>query len=121
MSDRSQMEFHNVSDTGNVVKKRIYNTVRQDIEFTYTFENFFHPFVGELIQKLNRESLPEMLDPKFLAGLDRSSDDDKAAPNSLFKLFKDFYTAPENNSFRQLRSLSVDVYRMDVSQAQYLL
>jgi Tc toxin complex TcA C-terminal TcB-binding domain len=102
MSDRSQMEFHNVSDTGNVVKKRIYNTVRQDIEFTYTFENFFHPFVGELIQKLNRESLPEMLDPKFLAGLDRSSDDDKAAPNSLFKLFKDFYTAPENNSLIDL-------------------
>ena len=23
-------------------------------EFTYTFENFFHPFVGELIAKLNR-------------------------------------------------------------------
>ena len=97
MSDRSQLEFHHVSDTRTIVKNQTYNRVRQDIEFTYTFENFFHPFVGELIQKLNKESLAEMLDPTFLAELDRSSDDDKAAPNSLFKLFKDFYTAPENN------------------------
>lgn len=37
--------------------------------FTYTFENFFHPFVGELVQKLNRDSLPGLLDPKFHAGL----------------------------------------------------
>jgi hypothetical protein len=39
--------------------------VKQDTGFTYTFENFFHPFVGELIQKLNRESLRGMLDPDF--------------------------------------------------------
>ncbi len=32
-----------------------------DTQFTYTFENFFHPFVGELISKLNRDSLPCML------------------------------------------------------------
>src|SRR5258708_40341764 len=32
-----------------------------DTQFTYTFENFFHPFVGELIAKLNRGSLTEML------------------------------------------------------------
>src|SRR5215813_2794971 len=31
-------------------------------EFTYTFENFFHPFVGELISRLNRDSLPGILD-----------------------------------------------------------
>ena len=30
--------------------------------FKYTFENFFHPFVGDLISKLNQESLPGMLD-----------------------------------------------------------
>lgn len=33
--------------------------------FTYTFENFFHPFVGELIEKLNRDSLSGLLDPRF--------------------------------------------------------
>src|SRR5712691_3745390 len=35
---------------------------QQDARFTYTFDNFFHPFVGELIAKLNRDSLPGMLD-----------------------------------------------------------
>src|SRR5713226_1802690 len=40
-----------------------------DIQFTYTFENFFHPFVGELIAKLNRDSLPGMLDAAWQDGL----------------------------------------------------
>ncbi|NJO96210.1 MAG: toxin [Pleurocapsa sp. CRU_1_2] len=103
------MEFHNIADRGNVVKKRVYNTVRQDIEFTYTFENFFHPLVGELIQQLNKKSLSEMLDPSFLAGLDRSSDADKAAPNSLFKLFNDFYTAIDNNTLVKAEGFPKDI------------
>src|SRR5690349_11265980 len=37
----------------------------QETEFTYTFENFFHPFVGELIRKLNRGTLTDLLDPTF--------------------------------------------------------
>jgi len=36
-----------------------------DTRFTYTFENFFHPLIGELIAKLNRKSLPGMLDAKW--------------------------------------------------------
>lgn len=42
---------------------------RSVTQFTYTFENFFHPFVGELIAELNRESLPGMLDARWQAGL----------------------------------------------------
>ena len=38
-------------------------------QFIYTFENFFHPYVGELIAKLNQTSVSGMLDPEFLAGL----------------------------------------------------
>jgi len=57
---------------------------KQDTEFTYTFENFFHPFVGELIAQLNRNSLPGMLDPNFLQGLN-------ASPTAKF--FDTFYTA----------------------------
>jgi len=34
-----------------------------DTRFTYTFENFFQPFVGELISKLNQNSLPGLFDP----------------------------------------------------------
>jgi hypothetical protein len=44
-------------------------TTKQDTEFTYSFENFFHPYVGALIEKLNRSSLSGMLDPNFHAGL----------------------------------------------------
>jgi hypothetical protein len=38
-------------------------------QFQYTFENFFHPFVGQLIDKLNRSSVAGLLDPTFLGGL----------------------------------------------------
>ena len=40
-----------------------------DTKFNYTFENFFHPFVGELISKLNRDSLSGMLDARWQDGL----------------------------------------------------
>lgn len=40
-------------------------TTKEDTEFTYSFENFFHPFVGELIEQLNRKSLAGLLDPDF--------------------------------------------------------
>src|ERR1019366_4249821 len=38
--------------------------------FTYTFENFSHPFVEALITQLNRKSVAGMLDPKFLQTLE---------------------------------------------------
>src|SRR6267378_909193 len=40
-----------------------------DTKFTYTFQNFFHPFVGELISKLNRDSLPGLFDAEWQDGL----------------------------------------------------
>jgi Tc toxin complex TcA C-terminal TcB-binding domain len=43
-----------------------------DTKFIYEFENFFHPFVGELISKLNRDSLKGMLDATWQANLARS-------------------------------------------------
>src|SRR3954470_9669920 len=51
--------------------------------FTYTFDNFFHPFVGELIAKLNTESLPAMLDPAWLASL-RTPDPETNAAQDFF-------------------------------------
>src|SRR5262245_6810725 len=36
---------------------------------SYKFENFFHPFIDALIEKLNDKSLAEMLDPSYLEGL----------------------------------------------------
>ena len=46
-----------------------------DTRFTYTFENFFHPFVGELIAKLNRDSLPGMLDATWQDSLSKLDPD----------------------------------------------
>jgi hypothetical protein len=42
-----------------------------DTGFTYTFENFFHPFVDELKTKLKRDSLPGMLDAAWQENLQR--------------------------------------------------
>jgi Tc toxin complex TcA C-terminal TcB-binding domain len=42
-----------------------YYESHQETEFTYTFDNFFHPFIGNLIERLNIKSLPGLLDPNF--------------------------------------------------------
>jgi hypothetical protein len=66
--------FHNAADTGLVygatsaaslqaMNLRYYRT------FQYDFENFFHPLVGKLIQRLNQTSVSGMLDPNFLNGI----------------------------------------------------
>ena len=57
---------------------------KKDTEFTHTFENFFHPFVGELIERLNRKSLPGLLDPNFHQSL-------------TAEFFATFYTALTSN------------------------
>jgi hypothetical protein len=36
-----------------------------DPTFVYTFENFFHPYVGPLIERLNQASLAGLLDPVY--------------------------------------------------------
>jgi len=52
--------------------------LKQAGEFTYAFANFFHPFVGELITKLNTDSLPGMLEGQLDPALQQD-------------FFKDFY------------------------------
>jgi hypothetical protein len=42
-----------------------------DTRFNYRFENFFHPFVAELLQRLNQTSVAGMLDPAFQSTLTR--------------------------------------------------
>ncbi len=58
--------FHDALEASQAEAAPIGNT---DTKFNYTFENFFHPFVGELISKLNRDSLSGMLDAKWQEGL----------------------------------------------------
>lgn len=82
---------HSIKDAATINVALI--KYKQEMEFTYTFENFFHPFVGELIQKLNRDSLPGMLDPVFHESLSEAIDNPPAA-DTLFSYFNDFYQKP---------------------------
>src|ERR687886_1596102 len=70
---------------------------RQDTEFTYTFENFFHPFVGELIEQLNKESLRGMLDPNFQENLSKKVENPPAS-NTFFEYFDGFYQKPAEDN-----------------------
>jgi Tc toxin complex TcA C-terminal TcB-binding domain len=57
--------FHNARDTATAASLKAW----QETTFDYDFEDFFHPFIAELINKLNQTSVAGMLDPDFLASL----------------------------------------------------
>ena len=68
--------FHNASDIGLVFGLGTSQDGNGAItrlpyreRFSYTFGNFFHPFVGDLIGQLNQTSVAGMLDPGFLETL----------------------------------------------------
>ena len=54
--------------TGNLYPKAVGPGLFEKDQFIYNFENFFHPWVGNLIQQLNQTSVAGMLDPGFLGG-----------------------------------------------------
>ena len=54
--------FHTTVDTNKMLVATLLSTTT----FTYDFENFFHPFVGEMAERLNKKSLPGLYDPLFL-------------------------------------------------------
>ena len=68
MSGKYEIGYHDSVDYGTVYDGIIFMPPQQ-LQFRYTFENFFHPLVGELVAKLNRESLGAIYDPKFLDDL----------------------------------------------------
>jgi hypothetical protein len=71
--------------------------VSQAPQYTYTFKNFFHPFIGELLKKLNNASVAGMLDPDFLSTLSQryTSDDYLVLPGTNTQLtFGDSASGP---------------------------
>lgn len=42
---------------------------RTDAKFTYTFDHFFHPYVGDLVRRMNEARLAGLFDVEFQAGL----------------------------------------------------
>src|SRR5215467_4492425 len=67
MPQPTTVNFHQLA----LDRKIALNRPPQKPSFTYSFEPFFHPFVGDLLGHLNRTSLAETLAPEFLAGLTR--------------------------------------------------
>ena len=62
--------FHYGSDVASVARPAGAELAGSQVDdFTYTFENFFHPLVGELIARLNRKSLLDVLDAQWQASL----------------------------------------------------
>ncbi|NMF84109.1 toxin [Nodosilinea sp. P-1105] len=59
----SNSQFHN--HNSNLINK-LGSGSNTSNRYTYTFYNHFHPFVGELLTKLNKESINGLLDPRFL-------------------------------------------------------
>ena len=78
---KDDVSFH---DAREASKAKAVWLGHSDTQFTYTFENFFHPFVGELISKLNKDSLPGML-----AG--------QLDPDLKRPFFKDLYNPSKDN------------------------
>ena len=86
--------FHNNS----LVSRWAVPTWTTETEFTYTFQNFFHPFVGELISQLNRHSLAGVMDATWQDNLGHD-------------FFTRFYT-PTNND---VTKVNVPRKEIDVS------
>ncbi len=59
------MTLHASQDEQSLDSANVNEAMALTPEFTYDFSNFFHPFVGELIAKLNKDSLPGLLDPVY--------------------------------------------------------
>lgn len=76
--------FHELADTEFVGSQ--FATRMHFGTYSYRFENFFHPRVGALISQLNGSSsndpIADLLDPKFLAGLEETFFSSEYAPSA---------------------------------------
>lgn len=74
-----------------------------ETRFTYTFYNHFHPFVGELLERLNRKSIDGLLDAGFH---ERLRED----------FFQDFYQPNESTSSDDTVDVKYFPKQIDVSE-----
>lgn len=70
MANRTLMQYGYHASGNVILTDPGWVRREQDTAFAYTFENFFHPYVGELVEKLNKDSLPGMLDPAYHKSLE---------------------------------------------------
>ncbi|HEX2852659.1 MAG TPA: hypothetical protein VHO24_05430 [Opitutaceae bacterium] len=90
-------------------------------KYRYSFDNFFHPFVGTLIAKLNRESLPGMLDATWQDRLKRRSITSPPLPAAApFELA--WQNSISHGPFSQYHNYFRDLYHPhfdDVTEVEY--
>ena len=70
MTMREGGAYHYASDTDAMRRNAVFD--EDFLHFEYTFENFFHPFVADLIKELNQDSIRGMLDPNSLQKLHKT-------------------------------------------------
>jgi Tc toxin complex TcA C-terminal TcB-binding domain len=97
----SSVGFHDRS-LGQVIDRIPFG--QWDTQFTYTFRNFFHPFVGEMIARINTTSLSGLMNPEWQHGL--KTPDPKTDPTHDF--FKTLYQ-PQNNRLVQVESFRKEI------------
>jgi hypothetical protein len=80
-------------DSNFGLNTKMVDQIHLEMKFTYSFANFFHPFVGELIQRLNTEPLADLMDPIWQNSL-KTPDPATNSPNDFFNQCY----APNNNN-----------------------
>lgn len=71
--------FHNYVELDLVSHSQLFGVYKD--QYTYTFHNHFHPFVGELIERLNKKSIDGLLDSDFHQSLETFFFDTLYEPN----------------------------------------
>ncbi|MEB3281216.1 MAG: hypothetical protein VKK42_20060 [Lyngbya sp.] len=98
----SQVGFHQ-AHIGRLVSN--VPSVQRDTKtkFTYTFYNHFHPFVSELLERLNKKSIDGLLDVNFHQELKQ-------------EFFKDLYKPNEGNFLNATVNVKYFSKEIDVSE-----
>jgi len=87
-----------------------------DTQFRYTFENLFHPFVGQLIAQLNKESLAGMMDAEWQESL--SWDSLVPKPTFSTKSFDDSWKDSQNLGNQALSNYFRNLYKPMLSSPE---
>ncbi len=84
--------YHHLLDQDIFGPQKI-KLISYEKHWDYTFENFFHPFVSELIERLNIQGVPGMLSPEFHKSLRKSFFNSLYSPQETDKI--DIHSFPK--------------------------
>lgn len=85
---KSEWQFHGNSDKSKIKDVVVKTTKKTKI--TYNFSNHFHPFVGDLLEQLNKKSIAGFFDVNFQSNL-------------IGEFFKNEYSPNENDLTLQVK------------------